>query len=101
LASKCHWTVSFSLSNLWSKFKSAEQLGNTEMVFVLLQSEEELQEEEAAKTAAAVSVDDPLANDLDWSIEQEEAAAARQFLSLSISFLFLFPSKAVPTCLGL
>jgi hypothetical protein len=49
LTSKRHWTVSFSSSNLWSKFKSAEQLGNTEMVFVVLQSEEELQEEEAAK----------------------------------------------------
>jgi hypothetical protein len=72
LASKRHWTVSFALSILWSKFKSAEELGNTEIVFVLLQREEELQEEEAAKIVAAVSVDDPLANDPGWSVEQEE-----------------------------
>ena len=47
MASKRHFTMSFALSILWSKFKSVGEQENAEIAFVLLQREEELEEEGA------------------------------------------------------
>lgn len=41
LAHGRNWSVSFALSNMWSNFKSAGDVENTEVAFVLMQREEE------------------------------------------------------------
>ena len=46
IGSKRQWRVSFALSILLSKFKSAEEPEDAEMAFVLLQKREEEEKEE-------------------------------------------------------
>ena len=41
LARGLNWSVSFALSIIWSNFKSASDVENTEVVFVLVQREEQ------------------------------------------------------------
>jgi hypothetical protein len=41
LARGRNWSVSFALSIIWSNFKSAGDVENTEVVFVLVQREEQ------------------------------------------------------------
>jgi hypothetical protein len=41
LARRRNWTVSFTLSIMWSRFKSAGELKEAETAFILMQREEE------------------------------------------------------------